>query len=267
MTYSISETAHKVFCTADAGQKAQSARAMFKSWDAGLLEQAKCQSNLVDRPARPNSPEVRLPADMPKRRRGGTLENRKSLLHAIAHIELNAIDLAVDMIARFGADMGPDFVTDWVSVANDEARHYQLLEKRLIELNSFYGALPAHDGLWQAAYATRYSVDARLAVVPMVLEARGLDVTPMMIQRLKAGGDPESARILTIIYTEEIRHVAIGTKWFRYQCLKQNKKPEPYFHELVRRYFHGNLKPPFNHPARNEADMPRDFYEPLAQIL
>src|SRR5204862_334937 len=138
---------------------------------------------------------------------------RIALIHALAHIEFVAIDLAFDLIGRFGAQFPTGFTDDWMRVGADEAMHFALLDRRLRSLGSHYGALPAHDGLWDAATEPAHDVKARLAVVPMVLEARGLDVTPATIERFDAAGDAVTARILTRIVTDEVRHVRAGTEW------------------------------------------------------
>lgn len=261
---SVQEAAHRAFLTPNALDKAHTARQVWRDWQASALPLAPNRPPLQDRPGRPDAPLLLNPGDMPKRRKGGSLQNRQALIHAVAHIELNAIDLALDMTARFGHAMPRSFTQDWLSIADDEARHFLLLSDRLGALGCAYGDFPAHDGLWQAAYATRQSLDARLAVVPMVLEARGLDVTPGMINRLKKFGDVDSAAALEIIYQEEVRHVAIGTKWFKSQCQAQGKTAEAYFQQLVSTYFHGILKRPFNDDARLRADLTPGFYEPLA---
>lgn len=184
------------------------------------------------------------------------------MLHAIAHIELNAIDLAWDLIVRCaGLELPRAFFDDWVAVAHDEARHFQALSARLQDLGASYGDLPAHDGLWEAAERTAADPLARLAVVPLVLEARGLDVTPPMIDRLERAGDSRSASILGMIYREEITHVAAGMRWFRYLCQSSDSDPRRTWRELVAHYFAGELKPPFNTDARDKADFPADFYK------
>ncbi|WP_342236824.1 ferritin-like domain-containing protein [Inquilinus sp. OTU3971] len=217
------------------------------------------------RPARPAVPELRRPGDMPKRRLGGEA-GRIALLHALAHIELNAIDLSWDLIARFATAETPEsFFDDWVKVADEEATHHGLLSVRLNQLGSAYGALPAHDGLWQAAEETAEDLLGRLSVVPLVLEARGLDVTPETVERLERAGDADSARILHRIYTDEIGHVAAGRRWFEWECGRQGRAPIPTYHELVRRYFRARLKRPFNVPARDLAGFAAAFYEPLAE--
>ena len=216
------------------------------------------------RPARSDRPLLRPPKEMAKRRAFGSPAGRIALLHALAHIELNAIDLAWDLVARFaGEQLARPFFDDWVEVAAEEACHFELLTARLAELGAGYGDLPAHDGLWEAAAATANDLLARLAVVPLVLEARGLDVTPDMVARLERIGDTESAAILRRIYRDEIGHVAAGLRWFDQLCGARGLNPEAVFRDRVRRFFKGELKPPFNHQARAAAGFPRDYYEPL----
>ncbi|MGC2411327.1 MAG: ferritin-like domain-containing protein, partial [Stellaceae bacterium] len=208
---------------------------------------------------------LRPPREMPRRRNFGSPAGRVALLHALAHIELNAIDLAWDLVARFAYSGLPcDFFEDWLGVAAEEAEHFALLSARLDALGSAYGALPAHDGLWEAASATAHDLIARLAIVPLVLEARGLDVTPEMMQRLTRAGDPESAAILARIYEDEIGHVAVGVHWFGRLCRDQGLDPEATFHDRVGRYFTGALKPPFNREARDKAGLPAAYYAKLA---
>jgi uncharacterized ferritin-like protein (DUF455 family) len=219
----------------------------------------------ISRPARPDRPELLPPRDMPKRRNFGTPAGGIALLHALAHIELNAIDLAWDIIARFADHTMPrEFCDDWVDVAAEEAEHFTLLADRLISLGSAYGALPAHDGLWEAASVTAHDLLARLAVVPLVLEARGLDVTPEMMLRLERAGDPASTAILRRIYEDEIGHVAAGARWFAQLCRDGGLDREATFQDRVREYFKGALKPPFNREARTLAGLPAGYYEPLA---
>jgi uncharacterized ferritin-like protein (DUF455 family) len=202
---------------------------------------------------------------MPKRRAGGSHSGRVALLHALAHIELNAIDLAWDIVARFGNEALPRaFYDDWVTVAAEEAEHHALLAARLMEFGAAYGDVPAHDGLWEAAAETAHDLLARLAVVPLVLEARGLDVTPDMIARLDRLGDPASAAVLRRIYEDEIGHVAAGRRWFEFLCSRRGQEPVAAFHAAVRRHFRGALKRPFNTAARRAAGLEAALYEPLA---
>ncbi len=199
-------------------------------------------------PGRPALPELVLPRDVP--RRGlGSVEGRAALLHAVAHIEFNAINLALDAMQRF-AGMPVDFYRDWASVAVDEARHFQLLQNRLAQLGFVYGAFKAHNGLWEMAEKTRDSCLSRMALVPRLLEARGLDVTPGMIDKLRQLQDHESVAVLEVILSEEVRHVAIGTHWFRHCCQQENKDPETEFIALLKVHAKGSVRGPYNVEAR-----------------
>lgn len=264
MTADLAAAALSVLNTADPLTKVSLTRNAAAAWFAGELAGPGVVT-LPERPARPARPELKMPRDMPKRGRGGNLANRLALLHALAHIELNAIDLAWDIVIRFpGENMPRGFIDDWVRVADDEARHFLLLEQRLNSLGASYGDLPAHDGLWQTATNTADDLSARLAIVPMVLEARGLDVTPETVRRLAAVGDHESATVLQTIHDEEISHVAAGRRWFGYLCDRDGREPVSHWQGLVRRYFHGGLKRPFNLTSRNAAAFGPEFYEPIA---
>lgn len=218
------------------------------------------------RPGRPDKPDLVSPRTV-KRRSVHTQAGRVALIHALAHIELNAIDLALDIVARFTTERVPrSFFDGWMTVAMEEAKHFGLLSRRLTSLDSFYGALPAHDGLWQAVEVTAHDLGARLAIVPLILEARGLDVTPSLLEKLEATGDGETAAILTIIYDDEKKHVAIGAKWFRFLCAREGRDPARRFQELVRQCFRGDVKPPFNDRARAEAGLTPTFYRALSPL-
>ncbi len=255
-----------VLQAASAPAKVSAAHQMAAYWGKAADREVKYdKTTIIPPPGRPQKPELVAPKDV-KRRRLGSLQGRTALLHAIAHIEFNAIDLAADMVARFGHDKRitetrrQDFITDWVQVCDDEARHFTMIQNRLSELGSLYGALPAHGGLWQAAQATSHDLAARLVIAPMVLEARGLDVTPGMTEKLKHAGDPESAALLDVIYREEIAHVAAGTRWFYYICQRENRVPDLYFKSLLKTHYKGVLKPPFNTKARELAGMDACLY-------
>jgi len=261
---SLTEAAVAVLTTADASEKAATSRAVAATWRDGSND-AIGVAQPPDRPARPARPELRRPGDMPKRGAGQSAAGRIALLHAISHIELNAIDLAWDIVARFaGRDLPRAFYDDWVQVADEEAKHFTLLSGRLAMLGAAYGDLPAHDGLWEAAEATAHDLLARLAVVPLVLEARGLDVTPTMIARMKRFGDDETAAVLTTIYDDEIGHVATGMRWFAFECERRGAAPEPTWRALVAAHFKGAIKPPFNDDARAQAGMAQSFYAALS---
>ena len=250
--------------TQDALDKERNTRALVAEWRDGSITDIG-ESAPPDRPGRPPLPELRPPRDVPKRRITGGVAGRVALLHAIAHIELNAIDLALDMACRYTDQSLPrDFYHDWLSVADDEARHFMMLNDRLALLDAQYGDLPAHDGLWQAAQETAHDLLGRLAIAPLVLEARGLDVTPTMINKLNDIGDHESATALGIIMHDEVGHVLIGKRWFDYVCGMHRRDPVSSWHMLVKRYFKGPLKPPFNIEAREAAHFSAAFYGPLS---
>ena len=207
--------------------------------------------NAVVNPGRPEYPRLVSPRDVP-RRNLSSLEGRIALIHAIAHIEFNAINLALDAIYRF-QDMPLQYYKDWMQVAYEEAQHFKMLSTRLQELNSNYGSFDAHNGLWEMAIKTKDSVIARMALVPRVLEARGLDVTPGMIKRLQNHDDLDTVEILKIIFEQEIGHVAIGSRWFNYACEQSGLKSEETFQDLLKEYMSGELRGPFELEARMKA--------------
>ncbi len=266
MGQSLTSMAVEVLSTADGREKTARSRAHAANWFArasGEIDVGQAEPPL--RPARPESPELLDPRDVPKRKPGSP-QGRIALLHAVAHIELNAVDLHWDLIARFGhVPMPEGFYDDWVKAADEESKHFNLVCDCLEALGSHYGALPAHAGMWRAAEDTKGDLLGRLAVVPMVLEARGLDVTPGMIEIFRRAGDTGAVDALETIYVEEVGHVAYGSKWFHFLCGRDDLDPKPVFHELVRKYFHGALRPPFNEEKRAEAGIPPDFYWPLTE--
>jgi uncharacterized ferritin-like protein (DUF455 family) len=249
--------------TPDPLAKVMGTRNLARRWRQGRVEhQFDCA--MPDVPDFPEKPVLLPPNKMPKRRGGGTEINRIALIHALAHIEFAAIDLALDMVGRFGAGQPRSFVDDWMKVATEEAMHFALLDRRLRGLGSHYGAMPAHAGLWQAAQETGHDLLARIAIVPLVLEARGLDVSPQTIARFDRAGDAPSARIMRRIYDDEINHVAIGMRWFSIICESRALPPAQTWQTLVAAHFRGALKPPFNDSARESAGLPREFYYTLA---
>ncbi len=256
-----------VLTTADPRDKTRKSRAHAASWQQMRSENRAPELGTVAaplRPARPQVPELLDPKDVPHRK-PGTPEGRIAMLHAIAHIELNAVDLHWDLVARFPEiDFPLGFYDDWVKAADEESKHFNLVADCLEAHGSFYGALPAHAGMWRAAEDTTGDIMGRLAVVPMVLEARGLDVTPGMIRLFKQAKDTQAIAALEVIYAEEVAHVAYGSKWFHFLCGRHGLDPKPEFHRLVQTFFHGNLKAPFNEEKRAEAGIPPDFYWPLA---
>jgi uncharacterized ferritin-like protein (DUF455 family) len=267
MALSLADMAVAVLTTADGREKTALGRSHAAAWFALRASGAPISIGRAApplRPARPARPELLSPKDVP-RRRPGTPEGRTALLHAVAHIELNAVDLHWDIIARFTDQPMPiGFYDDWVKAADEEAKHFNLICDCLEAMGSHYGALPAHHGMWRAAEDTITDLQARLAVVPMVLEARGLDVTPGMIEVFRKAGEDQALHALQVIYAEEVAHVAYGSKWFNWLCGRDGSDPKEVFHTLVRKHFHGSLKPPFNEEKRADAGLPPDFYWPLA---
>ncbi|ENP55096.1 hypothetical protein C072_00835 [Brucella abortus 863/67] len=251
----------------DLDEKVRLARETASRWFARALSvRSPLDPPLPERPGRPEKPEL-VPPRMLKKRSLNTEHGRIALMHALAHIELNAIDLALDIVARFAVKPIPrSFFDGWMKVADDEARHFTLLRNRLKSLGADYGDMPGHDGLWQSAHQTRNDLEARLAVVPLILEARGLDVTPSLLEKMIETGDHETAAILNIIYNDEKTHVAVGAKWFRFFCARNRIDPAARFRELVRANFRGELKPPFNKLARAEAGLTPSFYRSLSPV-
>jgi len=259
----LSQAAVAVLATTDARVKAQLGRRAAAMWRAGDLPPAFTVAP-PDRPGRPEAPPLLPPRRVKKRKITAERRGRVALLHALAHIELNAVDLAWDAVARFPDAAWPEaYFDDWIRVADEESKHFLLLADRLEALGSFYGALPAHDGLWQAAVETADDPLARQAVVPLVLEARGLDVTPAMVAKLREVGDDASAEILQIIHDDEIGHVAVGKRWFDHLCAERGLEPVSTWQGIVRARFRGGVKPPFNIPSREAAGFDAAFYGPL----
>lgn len=202
-------------------------------------------------PGRPVKPELVDPREVP-RRNFSSLNGRLTLVHAIAHIEFNAINLALDAIYRFQS-MPRQYYSDWCQVAAEEAKHFQLLSDYLNRHGMAYGDVPAHNGLWEMAVKTDFDVLVRMALVPRVLEARGLDVTPGMIKKLTATGDEELIDILQIIFDDEIGHVKIGSYWYKHLCQQRKLEPEETFIELIEKYMQGASFGPFETQARLDA--------------
>ncbi|MDR9394278.1 MAG: ferritin-like domain-containing protein [Roseovarius sp.] len=263
----LTDMAVEVLSTADGRAKTALSRDHAQAWQAArkagrAIPLGRARPPL--RPARPGKPELLDPRDVP-RRRPGSEKGRLAMLHAVAHIELNAVDLHWDIIARFADTPMPiGFYDDWVKAADEESKHFNLICDCLEAHGSHYGAMPAHAGMWRAAEDTAQDFMGRLAVVPMVLEARGLDVSPGMIEIFDKAGDTRAVEAMQVIYGEEVGHVAYGSKWFHFLCGRHDTDPKDVFHDLVRTYFHGALKPPFNDEKRAEAGLPPDFYWPLA---
>ncbi|MDE1898230.1 MAG: ferritin-like domain-containing protein [Xanthomonadaceae bacterium] len=254
----LAELARECIDCADPARKLRLTDAAYQALRAGRAGVAAdaAPPRAIRAPGRPERPRLVSPRELP--RRGlGTPGGRAALVHAVAHIEFNAINLAWDAVYRFRG-LPDGYYRDWAAIAADEARHYALLAARLAELGHAYGDLDAHDGLWQMAEATADSVLARMALVPRVLEARGLDVTPGMILRLRAAGDDVTADILEVILHEEVAHVAAGSRWFRWCCARDRLEPAATFRGLLQRHLRGGPKGPFNLDARRAAGFDDD---------
>lgn len=204
----------------------------------------------INEPGRPSRPELVQPRNLTRR----SLSNREghgALIHAICHIEFNAINLALDAVYRFRG-LPKDYYGDWLQVADEEATHFQLLREHLQQLGYDYGDFPAHNGLWEMAMKTAHDPMVRMALVPRVLEARGLDVTPGIVAKLQAIEDKTAIAILDIIFRDEIGHVAIGSRWFRYLCEQRGLESEKLFQELIGEYLQGQVRGPFHTEARQQ---------------
>ena len=253
----------------DATDPAEKLRLTHATWEALQSEQLRAEATSpapdpIGTPGRPALPRL-VPQRQVPHRGLGTPEGRAALVHAVAHIEFNAINLAWDAVYRF-RHMPPDYYRDWASCANDEARHFAMLSKRLAELGHAYGDFDAHNGLWEMAEKTAHHDTARMALVPRVLEARGLDVTPGMIERLRGVGDENTIAILEVILREEVAHVAAGTRWFKWCCERDGVDPRETFLDFVRDYMGRNLRGPFNWPARLQAGFDEVELDHLAKL-
>lgn len=209
------------------------------------------------------------PGAMPKAGRGGTLKSRIAMLHALANIELWAIDLAIDICVRFSTfhtqktsqQLPRAFFHDWLKVASDEAKHFSLLRTRIEEMGSYFGALPVHHSLWQSAMETAEDLRSRISIIALVHEARGLDVNPMTIAKFRNSGDAESVQALEVIHNDEITHVTTGHRWLTWICDQEGTDPVEVFRANVRKHFRGPIRGPFNEEARLQAGMDRRYYE------
>jgi uncharacterized ferritin-like protein (DUF455 family) len=242
--------AYRCLMTRDCAEKVSYTRALAQRWrESPALSLCSEENPLpIDIPGRPGRPLLVQPRDLP-RRRFYSDNGSAALLHAITHIEFNAINLALDAAYRF-RDLPLEYYGDWLSVADDEARHFGMLQDRLRSMGYEYGDFDAHNGLWDMALRTAHDVMVRMALVPRVMEARGLDVTPGMIEKFHSIGDLESAAVLELIMQEEIRHVEIGSRWFHYFCDQRQLSREQTYLDLMQQYAKGKVKPPLHRQAR-----------------
>lgn len=249
----------------DAGQKVRISRETAGLWRNGALSLSNDGVVLaIGAPGRPSRPRLVPPRELPKRG-FTTMTGRAALIHAVAHIEFNAINLAWDAVYRF-RDMPREFYDDWVRIADEEALHFKLLSQRLHDLGYDYGDFSAHNGLWEMARETAHDVLVRMALVPRVLEARGLDVTPGMMARLRTAGDEETAMLLEIILRDEIGHVEIGSRWFHKLCAQRDLVAESVFLDLIERYMKGQIRGPFHRDARRQAGFTESELATLEQL-
>ena len=218
----------------------------------------------IETPGYPPTLELVAPKAL-KRRGISTQQGRNILMHSVAHIEYNAINLALDAAYRF-RQQPTQYYADWLRVAQDEARHFQLINRYLRDHDCEYGKYPAHNGLWSMTVETDYDVLARMALVPRVLEARGLDVTPGLIKRLARVEDKSAIEILEVIYQDEVEHVRIGSHWFKHHCALRKQDPRATFKALIQQHFHGQLRGPFNISARLLAGFDEEELDELESI-
>ena len=233
----------------DPGKKCELTFILATEWQHSALPRIdNTDIRPLDMPGQPALPKLVNPRDL-KRRSMSSEAGRISFLHAFAHIEFNAINIALDAVYRF-RQMPDQYVSDWLLVASEEAKHFRLLDDSLNERGSYYGELDAHRGLWDMVCKTRHDILHRMALVPRVMEARGLDVTPAMITKFNQANDQSAVDILNVIYKDEIGHVRIGNFWYQSLCDARKLDAQKTFSELVGRYMNGKLRGPFNRPAR-----------------
>jgi len=238
----------EVLQLADPAEKVGQARALFEAMASLTLDTEAVLDEPPGLPGRPDRPELVPAKDVPTRS-PFTAEGRAALLHAIAHIEFNAINLALDATWRF-AGLPQAYYRDWLRVAAEEALHFTLLREHLQGLGRDYGDFDAHDGLWAMTERTAGDITARMALVPRTLEARGLDATPPMQARLARAGDQRAVAILDVILRDEVGHVAIGNRWYRWLCARDGLDPLAHYALLAQRHKAPRLRPPFNRSAR-----------------
>ena len=257
---SARQAALAILCLSDPVAKAAQARALYADLltcsDGASIDPAERLTDPGELPGRPALPRL-LHAKEIASRTPFTLEGRAAMLHAVTHIEFNAINLALDAVWRF-ADMPHAYYRDWLRVASEEALHFTLLREHLNSLGFDYGAFDAHDGLWAMTQRTAHDVTARMALVPRTLEARGLDAAPPMQAKLRRAGDLRAVEILGVILRDEVGHVAIGNRWYRWLCARDGLEPITLYAELTVRYEAPRLRPPFNHAARLAAGFTDD---------
>ncbi len=252
---SLRERAHRALMEADPAKKIAAATALWQDAtrlpDHDLATPPQAPIQRIPDPGRPTKPELIAPRDLSRRSPASQI-GRSAMAHAFAHIEFNAINIGLDAVYRFDHQPAA-FYRDWLRVAAEEGKHFQLLNDYLAEHGQTYGDYPAHDSLWETVHATDHDALTRMALIPRVLEARGLDVTPGIAEKLRRHGDTALADILGIIYTDEIGHVEIGTRWFRHHCAERGLDAREHFRQLLNEYMHGRIRGPYDEPGRRQA--------------
>lgn len=258
MSDSLYTRAHQCLMASLVEQKLTLTRALRADWQGGRLslETDGLAPAVIAAPGRPEQPALVSPLHMP-RRSVRSPAGHAALIHSIAHIEFNAVNLALDAVYRFRA-MPPEYYADWLQVAEEEAYHFSLLRAHLVSLGHDYGDFEAHDGLWQMALQTAHDPLVRMALVPRVLEARGLDASPALVRKFESIGDARAAEILGIILRDEIGHVRIGNRWYGWLCGQRDVDPIKTFQELLREYGGPRLRPPLHTAARRAAGFSED---------
>lgn len=254
----------QAFATTDPDEKIRLLNLWCDDKSAWGLDTQAALAPESDRPGRPDKPMLIHPGKVPKRS-PHTLAGRAALMHAIAHIEFNAIALALDAVWRF-EDMPEDYYLQWMQVAVEEAHHFGLVRDQLAQMGCHYGEHPAHDGLWEMCEQTKHDITARMALVPRTLEARGLDATPIIQAKLQAINTPDARAcmaILDIILRDEIGHVAVGNHWYRWLCTRDGLDPVVHFAHLLTQYDAPRPKPPLNWDARQRAGFSSEELEAL----
>lgn len=263
----VYEAAHEALMAKQPAAKAEAVATLARQWSHAALamdvSDIAAPTAIAD-PGRPAEPPLVHPRAL-KPRKLHSPQGHAAFIHALAHIEFNAINLALDAVYRFRG-LPPAFYGDWISVAAEEAYHYRLLAEHLQSLGYRYGAFPAHRGLWDMAQLTDGDLLLRMALVPRVFEARGLDVTPPMIERLRQHGDSRGAEILEVILQDEVGHVAIGNRWYHWACEKRGIDPAETFIRLLREYLPGRVKGPFHVSARLEAGFTEQELQQLENL-
>ena len=263
----VYNSAYNCLMQSNIDEKLAEVKALYKRWQSSSVtrENNDAAPQRIEIPGRPDKPDL-IPVTQLKQRKLGSELGRATLIHAVTHIEFNAINLALDAVYRF-RDMPDDYYGDWLKVASEEAYHFSLLRGRLQALGYEYGDMPAHNGLWEMVLKTDHDVMIRMALVPRVLEARGLDVTPGMMERLTKAGDDETVDILKIILRDEIGHVAIGSRWFKACCAEREINPEETFRSLLIEYMGGGLRGPFYIEGRLQAGFTQQEMDDLVKLV